>query len=77
VLGLGIDEDTAAVIEDDCFTVIGSGAVYVVDGTGVTHSNLAEARPDRVLSMHDVKVHVLGTGDRFELKARRPIPARG
>jgi cyanophycinase len=77
VLGLGIDEDTAAVIEDDCFTVIGSGAVYVVDGTGVSHSNLAEARPDRVLSMHDVKVHVLGTGDRFELKRRRPIPARG
>jgi cyanophycinase len=75
VLGLGIDEDTAAVIEDGCFTVIGSGAVYVVDGTGVSHSNLAEARPDRVLSMHDVKVHVLGTGDRFELKARRPIPA--
>ena len=76
VLGLGIDEDTAAVIEDDCFTVIGSGAVYVVDGTGVTHSNLAEARPERVLSMHDVKVHVLGTGDRFDLAERRPMPAR-
>ena len=75
VLGLGIDEDTAAVIEDDCFTVIGSGAVYVVDGTGVTHSNLAEASPDRVLSMHDVRVHVLGTGDRFDLRARKPIPA--
>ena len=75
ILGIGIDEDTAAVVEDDSFKVIGSGAVYVVDGTRVSHCNLAEAEPDRVLSMHDVTVHVLGTGDRYDLKARRPIPA--
>ena len=74
VLGLGIDEDTAAVVEDQAFTVIGSGAVYVVDGAGVTHCNLAEARPERVLSMHGVTVHVLSSGDRFDLPKRRPIP---
>ena len=77
ILGIGIDEDTAAVVEGDAFSVIGSGAVYVVDGARVSHCNLAEAEPDRVLSMHDVTVHVLGTGDRFDLKARRPAPARG
>ena len=76
VLGMGIDEDTAAVVEDSRFRVVGSGAVYVVDGTSVTHCNLAEARPERVLSMHDVRVHVLGSGDGFDLKGRRPIPAR-
>ena len=76
VLGIGIDEDTAAIVEGDHFEVIGSGAVYVVDGEGVTHSNLAEARPERVLSMHDVRVHVLGTGDRFDLRKRRPTPNR-
>nr|WP_295370482.1 cyanophycinase [uncultured Sphingosinicella sp.] len=76
VLGIGIDEDTAAVVEGDEFYVIGSGAVYVVDGEHVTHSNLAEARPERVLSMHDVRVHVLGTGDRFDLKSRKPTPRR-
>ena len=76
VLGIGIDEDTAAVVEGDEFHVIGSGAVYVVDGEHVTHSNLAEARPERVLSMHDVRVHVLGTGDRFDLKQRRPTPRK-
>jgi cyanophycinase len=62
VLGIGIDEDTAAVVEGDEFDVIGSGAVYVVDGEHVSHSNVAEARPERVLSMHDVRVHVLGSG---------------
>ncbi len=76
VLGLGIDEDTAAVVENERFTVMGSGAVYVVDGSNCTHSNLAEARPERVLSMHDVRVHVLGTGDGFDLNERVPIPAK-
>jgi cyanophycinase len=74
VLGIGIDEDTAAVLEGDRFRVIGSGAVYIVDGEHVSHCNLAEARPERVLSMHNVCVHVLGTGDEFDLKERRPIP---
>ena len=74
VLGLGIDEDTAAVLEGDELYVIGSGAVYVVDGEDVTHSNVAEARPERVLSMHDVRVHVLGTGDGFDIRRRKPMP---
>ncbi len=76
VLGIGIDEDTAAVVEGDELYVIGSGAVYVVDGEHVSHSNVAEARPERVLSMHDVRVHVLGTGDGFDIAKRRPIPSR-
>lgn len=75
VLGIGIDEDTATIVEGDTFRVLGSGAVYVVDGSGVSYNNLAEAEPDRVLSMHDVKVHVLGTGDCFDLVRRRPVPA--
>jgi cyanophycinase len=75
VLGIGIDEDTAAVVEGDEFYVIGSGAVYVVDGEHVTHSNVAEASPERVLSMHGVRVHVLGTGDRFDVRRRTPIAA--
>ena len=76
VLGIGIDEDTAAVVHDGHLKVIGSGAVYIVDGEHVSHSNLAEARPDRVLSMHDVCVHVLGTGDGFDIKTRKPVAAR-
>lgn len=73
VLGLGIDEDTAAVVEGGEFRVIGSGAVYVVDGQDVSHSNVAEASRERALSMHDVKVHVLAAGDRFDIRQRRPI----
>jgi len=74
ILGIGIDEDTAAIVEKDSFRVLGSGAVYVVDGGRVSWCNLAEAELDRVLSMHDVSVHVLGTGDCFDLAGRRPSP---
>jgi cyanophycinase len=71
-LGIGIDEDTALVVESSRFKVIGNGCVYVVDGAGVTHSNIAEARSERALSMYDVRIHVLGAGDTFDLANRRP-----
>ncbi|HEY0311264.1 MAG TPA: cyanophycinase [Allosphingosinicella sp.] len=76
VLGMGIDEDTAAVMEGDTFRVIGSGAVYVVDGADVTYCNVAEARAECALSMHDVRVHVLSSGDCFDVKTRKPSRAR-
>jgi cyanophycinase len=72
VLGLGVDEDTAMVVRGSRFEVIGAGAVYVVDGAGVTHSNIAEAEPERVLSIYDLRVHVLSSGDAFDLDHRRP-----
>src|SRR4051812_9992130 len=72
VLGIGIDEDTALVLQGQRFEVIGTGCVYVVDGAGVTHSNIAEARPERALSMYDIRLHVLSSGDAFDLTRRRP-----
>lgn len=73
MLGIGIDEDTAIVVEsEDGFRVLGDGAVYVVDGEGVTFSNVAEEREDRALSMYDVRLHVLSHGDTFDLANRRP-----
>ncbi len=74
ILGIGLDEDTAAVVEGDRFRVIGSGAVYVVDGTDISYSNVGEGRWEQALSMHDMRVHVLSDDDGFDLKARRPIP---
>jgi cyanophycinase len=72
VLGVGIDEDTAVVAEGGAFRVVGCGAVYVVDGAGLTHSNIAEASPNKALSMYDVRMHVLSSGDCFDLERRRP-----
>jgi cyanophycinase len=73
-LGIGIDEDTALVVErDETFRVLGSGAIYVLDGTGVSYSSLSEQSPEGILSVFDVKLHVLGSNDIYDLQNRRPI----
>ncbi|MFB9990986.1 cyanophycinase [Deinococcus oregonensis] len=72
VLGIGIDEDTAIVVNDRHFKVIGSGAVYVADGAEISFSNSSEARTNEALSLHDVRLHVLSAGEEFDLETRRP-----
>jgi len=72
ILGIGIDEDTAILKHDGQFSVIGSGAVYVVDGTEFSYSNVAEAEPETILSIFGVKLHVLSSGDFFDLSQRVP-----
>ncbi|MFD2646613.1 cyanophycinase [Devosia albogilva] len=72
-LGIGIDEDTAIVVEGDQFRVIGSGAVYLVDASGATYSDVTEADTRTTLSIHDLKLHVLSSGDRFDMVTRRPV----
>ena len=76
-LGLGIDEGTAILVEGgDQFSVLGSGAVYVLDGTEVSYSSLSEQNADGVVTIYDVKVHVMGEGERFDLSKRRPCRVR-
>lgn len=73
VLGLGIDEDTAIVVNGDVFEVIGEGAVTIVDVANISHSNLHKLLPDEALALCDAKLHILPSGYRFNLKTREPI----
>jgi len=57
------------------FEVIGSSCLYVVGGARFTHSNIAEAEPDWLLSMYDVRLHVLSASDAFDVARRRPAEA--
>lgn len=73
-LGIGIDEDTAIVLEDRVgFNVMGSGAVYVLDAHEASGCNISEAAEDEALSIFNVKLHLLVKGDQFDLAQRRPI----
>ena len=74
VLGIGIDEDTAIVVSDKGVAeVIGSGAVYFIDGSSINYSNVSEQYSNEVLSMFNVKLHVLKEGNRFNLLDKEPF----
>lgn len=73
LLGLGIDEDTAALITaDNCLEVVGKGSVLVVDGSHMT-SDVFAARGRRPLTMSDIVIHFVGDGSAFDLNTRRVI----
>lgn len=74
ILGIGIDEDTAILVEGERFRVIGEGAVTVLDGGETFYTNAAEERTDHALSVFGARLHVLSAGDRFDLTERRPSP---
>jgi cyanophycinase len=74
LLGVGVDENTAMVVEGSGFRVVGAGGVYVADAGEVSWVNVAEAVRQEALAIHDVKLHVLSAGDRFDFDARRPTP---
>ena len=72
LIGLGIDEDTAAFIgPDGVFEVVGSGSVTVVDAANMTHSSMWEASPGQALTLLGLKVDVMGAGCRYDLTARQ------
>jgi len=67
LLGMGVDEDTAAEIRDGRkLTVVGSGAVFVVDARSAV-SDVPEARRGAPLLVSGAVVHSLPTGATFDL----------
>jgi cyanophycinase len=79
LLGIGIDEDTAIAFDGHKkFSVLGSGAVYIVDGRNMTYTGVAEDSGDTA-SIHGLILHVLAREDSFDLNERTPVapsPAR-
>lgn len=69
-LGLGIDEDTAILTDDDRFEVLGSGAVTVVDAGAAADIRVPDTGP---IALAGARIHVLPAGCTFHLTGRRPV----
>jgi cyanophycinase len=68
-LGVGIDEDTCIALGvDGTFKVLGKGTVTIVDPTGLTHTNYPDAVETTPLSLHNLRLHILSKGDRYDYK---------
>lgn len=71
-LGLGLDEDTAAFIDGDGkVTVVGKGAITLVDVAELEHSSLAETQEGKPVSLTNVRLHVLIQGGSYNLENRK------
>lgn len=76
-LGLGVDEDTAMIVNKSEFEVIGSGAVTVIDAGAMSYTNLPYVGRDEGLALYGVELHVLPAGEKFSLTERKPILKEG
>ncbi len=72
-LGIGIDEDTAIIVNDqNKFRVIGSGAVYVLDGAKCTENIISSQSIEEVISIFGVELHLLNNKCVFDITTRKP-----
>ena len=79
LLGMGVDEDTAAVITRtegaEILRVIGRGSVTLFDGAHMV-TNAHEAKERRPILASGVVLHVLPAGAEFDLGARTLVAAK-
>ena len=74
VLGIGIDEDTAMIVNKELeFSVEGSGVVTIVDGREISYTNISEQYQDDPLAITNVKIHILPRGYGFNLIKKQEI----
>jgi cyanophycinase len=76
-LGIGIDEDTCALFDQDGYIeVIGRGTVNIIDPQAMSYTNGAKVEAEEPLSLHNLRLHILRHGDRYNMKTHQPIPGK-
>lgn len=72
LLSIGLDEDTAVLIDSGILEVMGSGMVTIVNGRNA-RSDYFEREAGEVLTVADSHLFVLGPGRRFDLLKRKAL----
>jgi cyanophycinase len=74
-LGIGIDEDTAAIIEaGGVMNVLGAGGVTVIDASGMRYTDSYAVQRGQPLAMLGLKLDFLTSGCRYDLRGRVATP---
>jgi len=75
LLGMGIDEDTAAFIDPQgVVEVVGSGTVTMVDGSKMSYSSAHSAAREQGIGMIGIKLDILDKGCNYDLNLRQAFP---
>jgi cyanophycinase len=69
LLGIGIDENTAVVVQRDTMEVLGASYVLVYDGSFWSR----EGSDQKILPASDFLFYMLKSGDRYDLRKRKMI----
>jgi len=79
VVGIGIDENTAILVQDEgrYFDVIGEHTVTVFDGRKLSYVDVAVPHESAEITVSGITLHLLANGYRFDLKSRELIMNRG
>jgi cyanophycinase len=76
-LGVGVDENTAAIVEGDLhITVRGRNAITIVDGKNMKGTNVAEITNSRPIAVSGLTIHVLTEGCSFDMRSRTAVIPR-
>lgn len=75
VLGIGIDENTAVLIEEERLSVLGSGAVTILDASGASLVEASERDVEKPLALGATALWVLREGSLYDLARRTALHA--
>lgn len=71
-IGIGLGEDTGVVVtEGHTLKAIGSGSVVIIDGKNIEYNNIADIRTGEPISVENITVHIMSSGDVYNLQTRR------
>ncbi len=72
--GIGLGEDTGVIVTaGNNLEVVGSGAVVIVDGKDIRHSNITDVGMGEPIAVENLRVNILVRGNRYLLKERQFI----
>ena len=76
IVGMGLDENTAAFIAPDrTMEIVGTGSCTLVDGSDLEHSSVGERAGDPVCLL-GLRLHILLHGCTYDIQTRSPLPPR-
>lgn len=75
-LGIGIDENTAALFEGNQLTVLGKNSVTVLDGQSIAESNVDQLNAGELFSVAHLCLTQLTAGSRYDLARRAALIQR-
>ena len=71
LLGIGVDENTAAILTGGQVDVVGVGGVTIVDGSQISDSTTPELEKERLAAYSKIELHLLTAGSSYDIKKRK------